>query len=344
MFIVSKQQALDRWDLLSEDLREGLVSSANSDFLWKTCEAEHIPEEKIYTVSKIAGAVLMGFLHPGDVAGEIRDEIGIDIRIATPIAEAIDQRIFVPLRAEIDAVYNPITKTSIVNPKIVEEVKVPVLVTSAPAPINLSSAFKTASASAPTVKPTVPSSTPTPSIPKPPTGPMIFQTQSIPKPIKNAPDFHMPTVSEDIMGSGQGMRPLAVKPAVIELGNIPTPKPAAPKTSETKVIHYSNLKTSLPAELPTTPVDAKRTITEVTPQTIATAKVSIPKTPAPFKPIDQIPVPSPIVRPTVAPTSTPPRPPVAPKPAIPTTPTPATPQPEKPAEKVIQKNYSEEEK
>ena len=110
MVTISKNQALERWDTLPMTLREALYSDINSDFLWKTCQAEHIPEEKIYDVSRITGYVLMGFLHPGDLAGELTEILGIDKRITTSIADAIDKRIFAPLQEDIDKAYNPISK------------------------------------------------------------------------------------------------------------------------------------------------------------------------------------------------------------------------------------------
>jgi hypothetical protein len=175
-------------------------------------------------------------------------------------------------------------------------------------------------------KPIVPSfSVPTP---KPAAGPVVFRTESIPRPIKNAPDFHLPTIAQDVMSDGQKAQPFAVRPAVIELGNIP--KPASSTGNNTaKVIHYSSLSTSLPMDLPTE-TDVKRTMTEITPQTAAAAKMQIPDQNilTPFKPTDQIPVPSPMAKPTVSQ-------PVAPMPPMP------TPQPAQPTEKVIQKDYSE---
>jgi hypothetical protein len=56
-----------------------LFAQANTDFIEKTCESEHIPEEKQGDIAGIAGYVLMGFLHPEDLAAEYRDELNIDI-------------------------------------------------------------------------------------------------------------------------------------------------------------------------------------------------------------------------------------------------------------------------
>ena len=63
---ISRQQALNRWDTLPDNLREALFSEYNSETLWKICEGQHLSEDKIYIVATLAGDVILGFLHPED--------------------------------------------------------------------------------------------------------------------------------------------------------------------------------------------------------------------------------------------------------------------------------------
>ncbi len=107
MITISQNQALKRWDALPDTLREALYSEVGSGFLWRTCEAEHIPKEKIYAVSKIAGYVLLGFLHPGDFGLEIKEVLALNPQIAETIAKAINERIFKPLEADLNRIYAP---------------------------------------------------------------------------------------------------------------------------------------------------------------------------------------------------------------------------------------------
>ena len=107
MITIIQDQAFQRWDTLPDNLRNALCDETSSDFIWKTCKDEHIPDEKIYSVARIVGYVLMGFLHPDDAAKEIQDVTGVDLRIANSIASAITPRIFTPLRASIDGIYEP---------------------------------------------------------------------------------------------------------------------------------------------------------------------------------------------------------------------------------------------
>lgn len=127
MINISPDQALERWDTLPIVLREALYFEPNSDFLWKTCEAENIPDEKIYDVAKVAGYVLMGFLHPEDLAGELKEQLGLDPKLCASIADAINQRVFAPLRQDIDKVYEPPSRFG-VGPKILSEITAPKII------------------------------------------------------------------------------------------------------------------------------------------------------------------------------------------------------------------------
>jgi hypothetical protein len=358
MTSIPKEQVMKRWDSLPLVFREALCSEINSDFIWKTCEAEYIPNEKIYTVSRVAGIVLMGFLHPEDMAAEIRDEIGVDIRIATSIANSINQRIFAPIRADIDKIYNPITPTG-AAPKIIEEIR-PAGRTSASAPAPLppvSSAAPLSAAVPPTpktgsVKPILEKtaassdefsrlekkSAPA-SIPKP----VVLQTESVSRPIPNAPNFKLPTIAEDIMADKKNPEPLPIRSAIVEFGGtsipsprktIPVPQPSA--TPKITVVRYGNEK-SKPPILPPVPEPA-RTITEITPETLKTV-TPMPKAPS-FTPISQIPIPSVAAsKPPVPVTPISSSPFSAPKPLA--APAPQIPQPINTSEKTTQKDYSE---
>lgn len=110
MITPTQDKALERWDLLPLSLREALFAESTADFLEKTCQDEHVPQEKIKIVSQIAGYVLLGFIHPEDVAGEIKERLNLDQRTAIDIQNALNQRIFTPLRADIDKAYQPLSK------------------------------------------------------------------------------------------------------------------------------------------------------------------------------------------------------------------------------------------
>ncbi len=343
MVTITKNRALERWDSLPPVLREALCSDINSDFVWKTCEAEFVPDEKIYSVARLVGYVLMGFLHPEDMASEIRSTIGVDLRIATPIANAINQRIFVPIRGDIDKIYGP---AAAIAPKIIEEIR-PAAKISPPVPAPFP--IVPSGAPRPSAIPPPPKKEPTrivsekppsldefanlkkpvpPSSPAPSLKPIVLQTESVSRPIPNAPNFKIPTIAENVMGGEKATVPLPTAPAVIEIGGVPTPKAApAPKFSVSPP-----KSTGATPIMPPTP-EPMRTITEITPDTLkrAVPTPKAPPPPPPFAPLSQIPVPSSSVPKPPAPSVPPP-----PKPSVPPGPIP------KPGDQsggIVQKNY-----
>ena len=152
---------------------------------------------------------------------------------------------------------------------------------SAPAPVPVS-----VSSSGPTP---LPFSKP---IPAPP--PMRITLRDSSVPIKNAPDFHSPSSTENIMKGMKSSGPLPVMAAVVELGaKVPSApnSPQSPKQDTEKVVHYSSLKSQLPMQLPTIiagkapTAESGRQVTEIT---MGTA-------PAPAQSSGTIPVPVPIL-------------------------------------------------
>ena len=116
-------------------LREALFSEPNSDFIWKTCQAENIPNERIYEAARISGYVLMGFLHPEDMAEQFQEAMGLDKRTADSVQTALIQRIFTPLQQEITAVYAPLSKFE-VKSETVAASPAPMPTSTAPTPMT----------------------------------------------------------------------------------------------------------------------------------------------------------------------------------------------------------------
>ncbi|MEK7555551.1 MAG: hypothetical protein AAB516_01895 [Patescibacteria group bacterium] len=110
MLKITRQQALQRWDILPDNLKEALFSEQNADVLWRACEAQHLSEDKIRVVATLAGDVIMGFIHPEDLAQEIKNTLGINSEIAASISREIDRKIFSPIKNDLEKVYSPITE------------------------------------------------------------------------------------------------------------------------------------------------------------------------------------------------------------------------------------------
>ena len=285
----------------------------------------------------------MGLLATNQAAREIADDLGIDIRIATSIANNLNQQIFLPFQVDIDKIYNPISEKA--APKILEEIRPAIkMPASAPAPLpHVPPSASPTSATIPatskqesTKSATVPSPTPVPK-------PVFFQTESTSQPIPNAPNFRIPTIAEDIMAGKKDFKPLPTASAVVEFDGALIPKKDTPTTQSSTapkitIVRYGSEKSAPPMPEPS------RTITEITPETLKTVTPA-PKAVVqpPFAPLSQIPIPSPMApKPPVSTMPVPPKSPTTVNPSI--LPTPKIPEPAGQPEKIVQKDYSETEK
>jgi hypothetical protein len=267
MISISQDQTLDRWETLPDVLREAIVSEANSDFVWKTCADEHVPEERTGEAAKVTGYVLLGFLHPEDVAQELKERLNIDPKTANLIEDSLNKRIFAPLRTDIDKIYSPVSKLEMAapapTPKILNDIPA-VMPTFTPKPPVVSDVgwsrkpAPPAVPMAPTIKPDalqvswiVPAATPKPMsadaasaagaavAPSEPAPVMLHQDTTFKAPEKNA-GF---TLTRPGSGAEVTMgQPSAApsRPAVLEFGGAQQaqPKPPTP-TPPPAAVHYT---------------------------------------------------------------------------------------------------------
>jgi hypothetical protein len=109
---------------------------------------------------------------------------------------------------------------------------------------------------------------------------MMVDNTNTPKPIKNAPDFRVKDAGvENIISRGIPAS-ISTKPAILEMGGS-TKSFSAQSQDANKVIHYSNLKSPLPAPMSTTgaPVaESGRNVVEMT------AAAPLPQPPKPIAP------------------------------------------------------------
>ena len=249
MLTLSKTQLGQRWDTLPPILRDALFSEANGDFIYRTCETEHVPKEKIYDVLGISGYVLMGFLHPEDLALELKDALGLDPQTAGTISQAIDSRIYTPLRDEINKVFAPPSRYGTDVPKLIDvggigswerkpftahegTSSTPKTATTAP------SSSVPPSFGGPATKPSMPASN------DQEPAPVIIHEEPGAKPL--TPGFKISMPSPKFSDTKQAAP--APKPAVLELGG--NSAKSAPSfgekvdTQKMRVVHYTDMRTT----------------------------------------------------------------------------------------------------
>ncbi len=328
MTTVSKQEILARWETLSDTLREALASQESAEALQRILESEHIPEYKRNIISGAIGLVLLGFLHPEELRGEIENAATLPPQTAAAVASAVISRILEPLRQELSRAYAPAGSTPRPATRIVSDMQLsgmPTLVRSTPgAPIGQASAVGT-----PAPKPAGPMPSPlgapvaTTGTTAPAPAPVMLHRETEFKPIQQTTSSS--ALKADILGkqpagtgavSMFGGKPAASGPAApiaakIEFGSASgaIKQPQMPTISRTeanipRVVHYSDMKT------PVSPFGAAATGMSPMPQ------APRPPMPPSIPPIPQAPR-APSI-PAITPTPQPPRPTLPPMTASPT--------------------------
>lgn len=294
MITIVQNQALQRWDSLPDSLREALSSEINSDFIWKTCRDEHIPDEKIYAVARIAGYVLMGFVHPDDASKEIRDATGIDVRIADSIMSAISARIFAPLRQTIDGIYEPSSKSwlesklagSIGEPTMIIK-EIAVAPSTPQKPVQQVQGKSAPSASSQPSQGFGGQAGQTPQ-------PVILQESPYSGMSKKASDFHIEISDDKMKGLSTAQRFAPVKLAVLELGEDKGSAPSAGSSRAGVGAKYEGEFGSF-SSLPKISKEKSGGLTSPSPEKNRTVTEIISPIPAPIKNLSEQIIPKPLL-------------------------------------------------
>src|SRR4030043_2019917 len=100
MIQINRKQALQRLELLPENLKDALFSETNAEIIWKAGSSEHLSEDKVAIFGKLVGYVILGFIHIGDLAEEIRVALNLNPEIVNTIVSEVNRKIFAPFKEE----------------------------------------------------------------------------------------------------------------------------------------------------------------------------------------------------------------------------------------------------
>lgn len=104
---VTAQQARTRFKTLSPKLQDVVFSVQTAEIIATTVQSAHLPLLKIPLVAEAVGLVLLGFVHPEDLAKEIEQYASIPQPVATELSKAFSAKLFAPIRTDLDATYAP---------------------------------------------------------------------------------------------------------------------------------------------------------------------------------------------------------------------------------------------
>lgn len=286
MITTTPQQGRDRYKVIPSELQDLIFAETTANTFELIGRENHLTEEKTYELGRVAGLVLLGFLHRDDTRKELQEALGVNPMIANELQNELNKKLFLPVADLLDKIYSPLSKNTIAAQKGLDSIvpNKPVSLENMPKPAEIPSLPKTVDAVTPkpSFNPSVPpasfpSATPIapqtipekkspfvftgstsqitnqPSAPAPKPAAFVTQTGSQAAPVGNVPKFKVETPGS-LMGSAFAGTSVptfssAPRPAKIELGFSGEEKKQAPKPATT----FETQKSSIRYGAPTVP-------------------------------------------------------------------------------------------
>src|SRR5258708_612581 len=102
MITIQKDLARQRFTTISPRLQDAMFSIQNAEIIDLIANQNNISEDKVGGIADAVAWVLRGFIHIEDVAKELQDTIGVPAQTATEIVKSLENKIFNPLRSELE--------------------------------------------------------------------------------------------------------------------------------------------------------------------------------------------------------------------------------------------------
>jgi len=298
MLIIDQDRAIDRWDTLPDEIRVAMAADETDDTVDAIAKSRGVPENKIPALARVTGYVFMGFIHSDDAAQELQEALGVPSTVANGIATDLKQKLFSKYQDQLDAIYTPQGAL----PRVIDLGAVPSPVAPAPlpnAPVTTAPLVNVLPKNTP---PTVPLSSTTVA-----PAPFMIHQESAAAPLAGgATDFKL-NIPADIFKVDQVRKtpstPVPPKPVQLEIGSAPLPpKPTntsfQTKAPESRVVHYTDLRTMIaPGVAPAPMATPAAPSTPIKPPIPSSAAPLPPRpvaAPVNLVPPSPVPVPSPV--------------------------------------------------
>jgi hypothetical protein len=230
---ISITQSRQRFQKISAPLQDAIFSIQTAEIIQQVCQKNNISDDKVPAIGKITGLVLLGFMHPEDMADALSGQMGVSSQVAKAIVGDLTPRLFTPLKTDLDKAYAPLPhEGDVVVPKIMQEIKPPTVAQlvptkpatpAAPAPKIISQTFDAASLTVGATPLSFNKDRPVPA-----SKPVAPSTQGWSKQSPQQPVVKLGQVSPTIPAPAKIVPPPTATPAPATPTPAPT-KPAAPR-------------------------------------------------------------------------------------------------------------------
>ncbi len=151
MIIINPQQGRERYKIIPRELQDLIFSETTKELFDHIGEENHLGPEKTYELGRVAGLVLLGFLHKDDTRKEFQEVLAVNPMIANELQNELNKKLFNPVSDLLEKIYSPLSKNTLNSTKKIDSV-IP------SKPVSIDSMPKSAPlpAVAPTIVPTKP--------------------------------------------------------------------------------------------------------------------------------------------------------------------------------------------
>ena len=132
MVTITQNQAKKRFLTIPPSLQDAIFSVQTAEIIARIGEDNNLDDARAEKLSEAVGWVLLGFMHPEDLAKELQENANVPAQAAAAIANSVAAKIFSPLKSEIEKTYAPLPHEDEADaPKMIQDISMP---TSAPSP------------------------------------------------------------------------------------------------------------------------------------------------------------------------------------------------------------------
>src|SRR6266481_3951554 len=102
---ITKEQAQQRFTALPPSLQDAVFSLHNTEIVETICGEADLTGEEQSEISRLVGLVLLGFLKIENLAADIEENAFVPLDVSKEISRKLNDRIFSPLRSDIEKMY-----------------------------------------------------------------------------------------------------------------------------------------------------------------------------------------------------------------------------------------------
>lgn len=103
---ITKEKFIRAWDKLPDKLREVLVSPSYGELVRRIGQDHHLDKEKGSGLLGVTAWAILGLLHISDVAKEIEERLMINSALSQSIARELNEKIFSVFKPEINSLFH----------------------------------------------------------------------------------------------------------------------------------------------------------------------------------------------------------------------------------------------